>query len=275
LLSNISKTMPTAHFLSCFLIFLLGLSVGSFINVLAYRLPRRISLVKPPSSCRSCGRGLGAPELIPVLGYLALRGRCLKCGAPISVRYPLVELATAILFVTLYNIFGLTMSLAAHLLLAVVLLAVSLIDLDQKIIPDTLVGIGLGGGLIFQLPGLFGLWTELPAWLTPFRPLADALSGLVLGGGLLLIIILVSRGGMGAGDMKLMALIGFYTGLRGTAVVMMLGFTMGALVGLILIAARRLTRKDALPFGPFLSAAALIEIFWGSFIWSWYINLLR
>ncbi|MBS3948087.1 MAG: prepilin peptidase [Dethiobacter sp.] len=267
--------MSTEHFLSCFLFFLFGLCVGSFINVLAYRLPRRISLVKPPSSCRSCRRRLSAPELIPVLGYLALQGRCLKCGAPISLRYPLVELATAMLFMILYTIFGLTISLAAHLLLAVLLLAISLIDLDQRIIPNTLVGIGLGGGLLFQLPGLIVLWTDLPGWTAPFRPFTDALSGLLLGGGLLLIIILVSRGGMGAGDMKLMALIGFYVGLRGTAVVMMLGFTMGALVGLILIAARRLTRKDALPFGPFLSAAALIEIFWGSFIWSWYVNLLR
>jgi leader peptidase (prepilin peptidase) / N-methyltransferase len=267
--------MSTEQYFGCVMIFLLGLSIGSFLNVLVYRLPRRLSLVKPPSSCPSCGHRLGALELIPLLGYLALKGRCLKCGVSISPRYPLVELATALIFAAVYSAFGLTLAGLGYMLLLALLLAVSLIDLEHRLIPNTLVAAGLIAGAILQLPALFSLWFDLPARLIPARPLTDALAGLALGGGLLLIIILASRGGMGAGDMKLMALIGFFVGLRGTAVVMMLGFTLGAVTGLLLILARRLNRKDAVPFGPFLSLAALIEIFYGPMLWDWYINLLR
>lgn len=267
--------MSTEQYFTYLLVFLCGLSIGSFLNVLVYRLPRSLSLVKPPSSCPACGKRLGALELIPLLGYLALRGRCLQCSVSISPRYPLVELATALLFVAVYKAFGFTLAGLGYLLLLTLLLAVSLIDLDHRLIPNTLVGAGLISGLLLQLPALFKLWFDLPARLTPDRPIFDALAGLALGGGVLLIIILVSRGGMGAGDMKLMLLIGFFVGLRGTAVVMMVGFTLGAVTGLLLIAARRLTRKDALPFGPFLAIATLIQIFWGPLLWNWYINLLH
>ncbi len=267
--------MSMEQYFTYLIVFLFGLSIGSFLNVLVYRLPRSLSLVKPPSSCPSCGRRLGPMELIPLLGYLALKGRCLKCRAAISPRYPLVELAAALLFTAVYSSFGFTLEGFGYLILLVLLQAISLIDLDHRLIPNTLVGAGLIAGLILQLPAILALWFHIPAWLIPVRPITDALAGLALGGGLLLVIILVSRGGMGAGDMKLMLLIGFYVGLRGTAVVMMLGFTLGALTGLLLIILRRLTRKDALPFGPFLSLAALIEIFWGPLLWNWYINLLR
>lgn len=267
--------MTTELYFAYLIVFIFGLCIGSFLNVLVYRLPRGLSLSKPLSSCPACGKRLGALELIPLLGYLALKGRCLKCRVLISPRYPLVELATALLFIAVYSAFGFTLTGFGYLLLLTLLLAVSLIDLDHRLIPNTLVGAGLIAGLLLQLPALFKLWFVLPAWLTPNRPILDALAGLAVGGGLLLIIILVSRGGMGAGDLKLMLLIGFFVGLRGTAVVMMLGFTLGAVTGLLLIGAGRLTRKDALPFGPFLSLAALIQIFWGPQLWDWYINLLR
>lgn len=267
--------MSLEQYFAYLFVFLFGLSIGSFVNVLVYRLPRRISLVKPPSSCPSCGKRLGVLELIPLLGYLALRGRCLQCRVPISPRYPLVELGTALLFAAVYSAFGFTLAGLGYLLLLTLLLTISLIDLDHRLIPNTLVGAGLIAGLLLQLPALFKLWFDLPAWLMPARPILDTLAGLALGGGLLLLIILFSRGGMGAGDMKLMALIGFYVGLRGTALVMMFGFTLGAVTGLLLMVSRRLTRKDAVPFGPFLSLAALIQIFWGPLLWDWYINLLR
>ncbi len=269
------RTMSTEQYFFYMIVFLCGLSVGSFLNVLIYRLPRGLSLVRPPSRCPSCGRRLGVLELIPVLGYLFIKGRCLQCRQPVSPRYPLVELATACLFTAVYHRFGFSLAGLGYLLLLSLLLAVALIDLDHRIIPNSLVLAGLIAGLILQLPAAGARWFDLPSRLAPAIPLTDALAGLTLGGGLLLIIILVSRGGMGAGDMKLMAMIGFYVGLRGTAVVMMLGFMLGAITGLVLIAARRLTRKDAVPFGPFLSLAALIEIFWGPLLWDWYINLLR
>ena len=203
-----NRTMSTAPYFFYLIVFLCGLSVGSFLNVLIYRLPRRLSLVRPPSRCPSCGRRLGVLELIPVLGYLFLKGRCLQCRQPISPRYPLVELATACLFTAVYHSFGFSLAGLGYLLLLSLLLAVALIDLEHRIIPNSLVLAGLVAGLILQLPSAGARWFDLPPRLAPALPLTDALAGLALGG-LLLIIILVSRGGMGAGDMKLMAMIGF------------------------------------------------------------------
>ena len=251
-----------------------GLCFGSFLNVVVYRLPRRLSLQKPPSSCPRCGKRLGAIELIPLAGYLLLRGRCRHCGAAISPRYPLVELTTALLFMAVYTRFGFTLTALAYLFLLYLLLGIALIDLEHHLVPNILVTVGLLGGVILQLPALAVRWWPLPAALLPERAWTDALAGLLLGGGLMLVIFLVSRGGMGAGDLKLMALIGFFTGLRGTAIVMMLGFLVGALTGLLLMAMDRLKRKEAVPFAPFLALAALVNIFWGEQLWDWYINLL-
>ncbi|MEW5785663.1 MAG: A24 family peptidase [Bacillota bacterium] len=270
-----SNRMPADHFFFNLIVFLSGLCFGSFLNVVVYRLPRRLSLWKPPSSCPSCGRRLGPLELVPLLGYLLLQGRCAHCRSTISPRYPLAELATALLFSYVYLAFGLTLTAGGYMFLLFLLLAISLIDLEHRLIPNSLVSAGLAGGVILQLPAMAANWLTVPARLMPERLWLDAVFGLLLGGGVMLIIFLVSRGGMGAGDMKLMALIGFFVGLRGTAVVMMLGFTAGALTGLLLIALGRLTRKDALPFGPFLSLAVLVELFWGELIWNWYIHLLR
>ncbi len=265
-------------FLNTFLhviFFVVGLCFGSFLNVLVYRLPNKISIVTPASSCPACKTELGAAELVPLVGYLFLRGRCRHCGVKISARYPLVELATGLLFVLAYSYFGLTLNTFFYLVLLFLLLAVSLIDLEHRIVPNTIVAAGLVAGILFYIPALAGLWLELPGPLILDRPFFDAGAGFLLGGAIMLAILLISRGGMGAGDMKLMALIGFYLGLRGAALVMLLGFFLGAVVGVTLIAFGVLTRKDALPFAPYLSLAALIHVFWGSSIIDWYLNLLN
>ncbi len=257
------------------IIFLFGLSFGSFLNVIVYRLPNKSSLITPPSSCPACDKKLGFVELIPLLGYLILRGRCKHCQVRISLRYPLIELTVGLLFVLVFYYFGFTVDALRYLTLLYLLLAVALIDFEHRIVPNTIVAAGLALGLIYYLPALVNIWLELPGFLVAERDLLDAAGGFLLGGIIMLVILLVSRGGMGAGDMKLMALIGLYVGLRGAAVVMLLGFFLGAVVGVTYMVLGKLTRKDALPFAPYLSLAALIQVFWGEQIWNWYINLLN
>lgn len=255
--------------------FAIGLCFGSFLNVIVYRLPLKKSIISPPSGCPACKTKLAFPDLVPILSYLLLKGRCRYCGAAIAIRYPLVELLAGLLFVALFCRFGLTAQYLFYLSLLYILLAVTLIDLEHQIVPNALVASGLVIALLFYLPGLIFSASALPPYLQINRALLDALAGMALGGGLLLLIILVSRGGMGAGDMKLMLMIGLFVGLRGVAVVLLLGFIFGALVGITLMALGRATRKDALPFAPYLALATLVEVFMGETIWNWYINFLR
>ncbi len=258
-----------------FFSFLVGMCFGSFLNVLIYRLPVKKSIVFPPSSCPSCETKLGLLELIPLVGYLMLRGRCRHCKNEISLRYPLVELAVGTIFAFSFYHLGFTIDAFFYLVLIYLLLAIALIDLKHRIVPNTLIAAGLIAGFIFYLPAAGAFVLDLPSWLIVERNLLDAAGGFLVGGAIMLIIILVSRGGMGAGDMKLMAMIGLFVGLRGTAVVMLLGFFLGAAVGVTFMALGKLTRKDALPFAPYLSMAAIIQVLWGESIWKWYMNLLN
>ncbi|OPL11140.1 MAG: hypothetical protein AVO34_03350 [Firmicutes bacterium ML8_F2] len=255
-------------------VFLLGLCFGSFLNVVVYRLPLGQSLIAPPSSCPSCGKQLGAMELIPLLGYLLLKGRCRHCGEKISLRYPLVEMAVGCLFLFIFINFKLTIDAFFYLTLLFILLGTALIDLRHRIVPNTLIGAGLFAGLAFFLVSAAARYFSWSGRAVLSASFVDAILGALVGTVIILLIILFSRGGMGAGDMKLMALIGFYVGLRGTAVVLLLGFIFGALVGITFMILGRVGRKDALPFAPYLALASLFQVFWGEQIWEWYINLL-
>ncbi|MFO7952359.1 MAG: prepilin peptidase [Bacillota bacterium] len=256
------------------ILFAIGLCFGSFLNVIVYRLPKKLSLINPPSRCPSCSYRLGWPELLPLFGYLWIKGRCRQCKVKISPRYPLAELATGLLFVFVFAYYSWSLEFIAYLTLLFLLLVISLIDLEHRVVPNQIIAAGFIAGLIFYLPRLADFIIAVPAWLIAERSLADAFFGMLLGSGVMFVIFLVSRGGMGAGDLKLMALIGFFVGLRGTAMVMLLGFMIGALTGIYFMITGRLTRKDALPFAPFLSLATLIEIFWGEEIWEWYTGFL-
>lgn len=256
------------------IIFLVGISIGSFLNVVIHRLSARGSLIHPPSHCPYCEQRLRFPELLPLAGYLIYRKRCRYCQATISFRYFFVELLTGLIFASLFMRFGTDADLVKFALLFSLLLAISLIDLEHRIVPNPLVAFGLLAGIVFYLPHLINLVYHTPSAFMVSLPPAQALWGALLGGGSLLIVFLVSRGGMGAGDIKLMIMIGFYFGLLGTVAVLFFGFMIGALVGIAFMVLRKLTRKDALPFAPFLSLAALIQVFWGTAIWNWYLNLL-
>jgi leader peptidase (prepilin peptidase)/N-methyltransferase len=238
----------------------LGLCVGSFLNVVIARLPEGRSIVTPGSACPRCGRAIAWYDNVPVLSFLRLRGRCRHCAGAISWRYPFVELATAALFALAVLTRGVGPELAPALVLAAALVAITGIDLDHQIIPDVVTLPGIAVGLAFSL--LLGH----PRWM-------DALIGALVGGGLFFVIIVASRGGMGGGDMKLAAMLGAFLGWRPLLVAILTAVLTGGILAIALLALRRKGRKDAVPFGPFLALGGLVALFWGAPLIDWYLGV--
>lgn len=228
----------------------LGLVAGSFLTVVIERVPRGASVVWPRSSCPHCGRPIAARDLVPVLGWILLRGRCRRCAAPIPATYPLVEAVTALAWVAVYARFGPTWAFAQGAVLLTLLVAVTVIDLRHHLIPNRLLlaGAAVAGPL------------TLGAGLVPW---ADALLGAMTCGGLLLAVAVLSRGGMGGGDVKLGALLGLVLGWRLGLLALAVGFVAGALVASALLLSGRKRRRDAIAFGPFLAAGAAVALFSG------------
>jgi leader peptidase (prepilin peptidase) / N-methyltransferase len=244
----------------CF--FILGCVIGSFLNVCIYRLPREKSIVRPPSSCPGCGKGIRFYDNVPIVGYLWLRGKCRDCGGAISMRYPMVEALTGLLFLFLYRSFGLTFELVVFLVFVSALVVISFIDLDFKIIPDVLSLGGLVVGFLLSIgrPCFKGL--------DPRFTILDSLYGILLGGGLLFAIawtyqFVTKREGMGGGDIKLLGMIGAFCGIKGVIFSLMAGSVMGTIVGVPLMLAKGKDGKYAIPFGPFLSVGAVLYVFFG------------
>jgi len=244
-----------------FAFFLLGSILGSFLNVCIYRLPRSESIVSPPSHCPRCGKRLAPLDLLPVFSYLLLRGRCRYCESAISRRYPLVEMLTGVVFAVAYFYFGFNFLLLKYLVLLCFLIVISLIDLDHYIIPDILPAGMLLAGIPINV--LARDITFLSIILGMFVPAA-----------VLAIIVLVSRGGMGGGDIKLTGALGLFLGWPGNAVALFSACILAGIMGLILLLTGTKKRKDAIPFGPFLAAGAVINVFWGEQLLRWYLKLL-
>jgi len=236
------------------LVFVWGAAVGSFLNVLIYRLPREISIVMtPPSSCPACSTPIRWYDNIPLLSWLALRGRCRACRAPISIRYPLVELTAGLMAVAAAARWGLSVTGFEVLIFAWVSLALGLIDFDFQILPNVLTYPSIAFGLVFSWFGGYTWWLD---------SLIGALVGALLPT-LVIVIYKLWRGieGMGWGDVKYLAAIGSVVGLRGVVGVLVVASVVGALVGLGLIAAGRGSGKTALPFGTFLALAAILWLY--------------
>jgi leader peptidase (prepilin peptidase)/N-methyltransferase len=246
---------------------LLGLVVGSFANVCIHRLPRRESVVSPPSRCPACGALIQARDNVPLLGWLPLRGRCRACRAPISPRYPAVEAANGLLWLALAVLRGPRLQTFVAMALVTTLLVLSLIDLDHQILPDvvTLPGIAVGLAASF-LPG------------SPVRPLAAFLAA--AGGWLAFAGVAKAyeraRGieGLGQGDWKMAALLGAFLGWQSLLLTVLLASVAGTLVGLGAIALRGRDMRYALPLGTFLGAAGVAVVFLGDAILAWYRGLL-
>jgi leader peptidase (prepilin peptidase)/N-methyltransferase len=241
-------------FLSC-LAFIFGAAIGSFLNVCIFRLPAKTSIIKPASRCRRCFHPLRFYDNIPLISFILLRGKCRDCGEKISWRYPLVELITAILALMLFLKFGLTLEYFTFFIFTAVLIVITFIDLDHQIIPDILT---LPGIPLFFLAAIFLIKIN---WL-------EAGLGLLIGGGILWTIAIVyelisRREGMGGGDIKLLAMIGGFFGWKSLIFIFLISSFAGAVVGIAAMIIKKQDMKYAVPFGPFLSAAAVAYIFWG------------
>jgi leader peptidase (prepilin peptidase)/N-methyltransferase len=247
---------------------LLGLMVGSFLNVVIHRVPRDESLVAPGSHCPHCGAAVRNRHNVPVLGWLLLRGKCADCTAPISARYPLVEAATAALFVAVAARFGLSWELPAYLYLAAVAIALAAIDLDVMRLPNSIVlpSYLVAAALLVPVAVVHDDWAAI------IRGLAAAVALWLF----YKVLALIPRG-MGGGDVKLAPLLGFYLGWLGwsaVAVGAFAAFLLGGVVGAALMAFRMAGRKSRIPFGPYMLAGAFLAVFAAAPIADWYVNLV-
>ena len=245
---------------------LLGLIVGSYLNVVIHRLPRGRSTVTPRSRCPVCGTPIRARDNLPVVSWLLLRGRCRSCGAPISVRYPLVEATTAALFGACAERFGLGPAALAGALFCALLVALAGSDVDHSTLPDRLTLPGIALGLAVQP-------------LLPWGGLVPAAVGAAAGGGLLVAVwgawwLVRREHGIGFGDAKMLAMVGAFLGWKGMTVAFVAATAAGAAVGLAALATGRLGRRGRLPFGVFLALGGVVGLFWGQRLADAYLELL-
>ncbi len=238
-------------------IFILGTVIGSFINVCIYRIPRGESIAYPYSRCPQCGYRLAARDLIPILSFLYLRGKCRRCNAKISMRYPLVEFLTGAMFFLAFVKLGFSLDFLSAVTLISGLIISAFTDLEYQIIPDKIVLTTAVIGLLLNI-------------LIHGKDVLNYLMGSVLGGGTIFLIAALSQGGMGGGDIKLFAAVGLFLGMRLTLLSLLLSFILGATAGIILIVLKLKGIKDAIPFGPFIALGSIASLFAGDKIISWY-----
>lgn len=265
------ETLVTAIGLS--LAFTFGACIGSFLNVVVYRLPAGLSLVHPPSRCPKCMHKLGVTENVPVFGWLWLRGRCRWCQTKISSRYPLVEAATGIVFVLVFLRFGYSLETVGYCAFLAWLLSLSLIDLDTMTLPAALTKSGLVLGLVFQ--GIIG-W-HLAQGQGVANQLMFGVGGAVMGIWLLEIIALLGammlgQQAMGDADGKLMATIGAWIGWKYVLVSSFIACGVGSIIGGGAIALGIIGKKQPMPFGPFLALGGALSLFFGEAIIDAYLN---
>jgi leader peptidase (prepilin peptidase)/N-methyltransferase len=241
---------------------LLGLAVGSFLNVCIDRLPANKSLAYPPSRCDSCGRPLTKRDLFPVFSYLWLRGKCRYCGARIPVRVPIVEFGTGALFAFMFWKYGLGWEFPLTTIYCSILLVLAVIDLKHKLILNIIV---YPAALVVLVIDIF----------IPGLGILPGLAGGAIGFGILFIPAVISRSGMGWGDVKMAGLIGLMTGYPHVFVAVLGGIILGGITAVVLLLFKKKARKDAIPFGPFLAIGSFLALVWGQEIILWYQNLIN
>lgn len=249
-------------FISWMYIFTAGVILGSFYNVCIYRIPKEESVVFPPSHCTVCGNRLKPLDLLPVLSYLFLKGKCRYCSEKISPRYALVELFTGIVFLLIFLEYGLSIIFLKYIILSSFLIIIGIIDYDTTDVYFKVTAAGIVIGIILAAA----------AWFFHISIL-DSILGAFLGGGVIFLIVFLTKG-MGEGDIEICLLSGLYLGLWKTVVLLFLSFVIGGIIGVLLIILKKKTRKDYIPFGPFIAAAGIITMLFGDSIINWYLNLI-
>lgn len=253
---------------------IIGLVIGSFLNVCIYRIPRKEYIVFPGSHCTSCSTKLKPWDLVPVLSYVFLKGRCRYCGNKISIRYPIVEALTAIIFETLYFKYGIGIKFIIYVFAISLLIVMAFIDIEYMIIPNVIVIIGLLAGIciiIYNYACPIGIYLD-QCWWNP-------LLGSAVGSGFLFLIsffgvlICKSEEAMGMGDVKIMAVIGLFLGWRKTIVTLYLAVIAAGVISIILILTGIKSRKGKIAFGPFITVGAYIAILYGNEIVSWWFRI--
>lgn len=242
-------------------IFILGTIIGSFLNVCIYRIPLKESIAFPPSHCPRCSTNLRALDLIPVFSFLFTKGKCRYCSEKISYQYPLIELFNGLLYLLVYLKFGITLEFIGYSILCSILIVVAVIDYYHQIIPDTINIFGLICGILFHAINFAG-----------FSSLFQYLLGFLIGGGFLLLIAVVTKGAMGGGDIKLMAMLGLWIGWKFTLLNLFLSFFLGGLISILLMVLKFKGRKDMIAFGPFIVLATMVTVFCGDDIINYYIR---
>lgn len=242
------------------LVFIFGSIIGSFLNVCIYRLPKLQSIVLPPSHCPGCGKNISWYDNIPLLSYIILMGKCRSCGGKIGYRYPLVELLTALLITALYSVLGINAKFFTYSILTCGLIVATFVDFDIQEIPDEISLGGLAVGLIFAFafPYIFGTASRV-------HSLTASLLGMLAGGGSIYLMgffgeLVFKKEAMGGGDVKLMAMIGSILGWKLAIFAFFIAPIFGSVVG---IALKIKDGREIIPYGPFLSMAAIVSIFWG------------
>lgn len=252
-------------------IFILGLIVGSFLNVCIYRLPRDLSIISPSSTCPTCKNPIKPWDNIPLISYLLLRGKCRSCGEKISIRYPFVEFLNGIFYLIVFYFFGFGWHLLPTFAFVSAMILITFIDLEFQIIPDVITLPGIILGVISASLLLPDPFQNINSNLT-LVGFTNSLIGLFLGGGLFYIIAVVSRGGMGGGDIKMMAMVGAFMGWKAVLMVTFIGSLLGSIVGIFLMFIKGKDRKTKVPFGPFLAFGSIITLFFGGTILRWYLG---
>ena len=250
-----------------FLIIILGLSIGSFLNVCIYRLQHNESISKPRSRCPKCKHQLKFWENIPIVSYVFLRGKCSNCSLKISLRYPLIEILTSLLFLLLYYYYGYTIRTLLLIILFSIVIVITFIDIDVQIIPNKLLVLGLiPVSMYIALYGLNDIWGYL---LGAFGLSALFLLIAYLGK------IFYREDSMGMGDVKYAFLIGLLLGWKNGILALGISFIFAAVIIVVLFIQKKLKSKQKIPFGPFMSIGLLISLFWGDKIIEWYLNFYK
>lgn len=246
------------------LVFIYGLIIGSFLNVCIYRIPREESIIFPFSHCPKCNTNLKFHDLVPVFSFIVYKGRCRYCGEKISPQYPIIEILTATIYILLFYKYGLSLEFLFYLIIFSFLIIITVIDLKYMIIPDVLIALILGTTIAYKIISylLYGNPVEF----------LNSILGLISSSLLFIIIILISKGGMGGGDVTLIGSLGFILGFKNIVLTIFLSFILGGIISTCLLITKIKGRKDPIPFGPFIIIGFTITIFWGEPLITWYLS---